>query len=52
MLYFDRIDLYEGADVNKINSSKEYDICYYWYFLNYILFFLKKDFNTIMFLPF
>ena len=29
MLYFNRID------VNKTSVSKEYDICHYWYFLNY-----------------
>ena len=35
MLYFDRIDVSEGIDVNKISASKECDICHYWYFLNY-----------------
>ena len=35
MLYFDRIDVSEGIDVNKTNASKECDICHYWYFLNY-----------------
>ena len=34
MLYFDRIDVSEGIDVNKTSASKEYDICDYWYFLN------------------
>ena len=34
MLYFDRIDVSGGADVNKTNESKECDICHYWYFLN------------------
>ena len=34
MLYFDRIDVYEGFHVNKTSESKECDICYYWYFLN------------------
>ena len=24
----------EVIDVNKTSESKEYDICYYWYFLN------------------
>ena len=36
MLYFDRIDVSEDIDVNKASASKECDICYYWYFLNYI----------------
>ena len=35
MLYFDRIDISEGIDVNKTSASKECDICHYWYFLNY-----------------
>ena len=35
MLYFDRIEVSEGIDVNKTSSSKECDICHYWYFLNY-----------------
>ena len=35
MLYYDRIDVSEGIDVNKTNASKECDICHYWYFLNY-----------------
>ena len=35
MIYFDRIDICEGTDVNKTSASKECDICYYWYFLNY-----------------
>ena len=34
MLYFDRIDVFEGIDVNKTSASKEYDICHYWYFSN------------------
>ena len=35
MLYYDRIDVFEGIDVNKTSSSKECEICHYWYFLNY-----------------
>ena len=35
MLYFDRIDVSEGIDVNKTSASKECDICHYCYFLNY-----------------
>ena len=34
MLYYDRIDVSEGIDVNKTSELKEYDICHYWYFLN------------------
>ena len=32
MLEYDRIDTSEGADVNKSCTSKECDICHYWYF--------------------
>ena len=35
MLYYDRIDISEGIDVNKTSASKECDICLSWYFLNY-----------------
>ena len=35
MLYFDRIDVSEGIDVNKTSASKECDICHYWNFLNF-----------------
>ena len=35
MLYYDRIDVSEGIDVNKTSALKECDICHYWYFLNY-----------------
>ena len=34
MLFFDRIDVSEGFDVNKTSASKECDICHYWYFLD------------------
>ena len=34
MLYYDRVDVSEGIDVNKTSVSKEYNICHYWYFLN------------------
>ena len=34
MLYYDRIDVYEGIDINKTSASQECDICHYWYFLN------------------
>ena len=30
MLEYDSIDFSEGIDVNKINASKECDICHYW----------------------
>ena len=35
MLYFDRIDVSEGLDINKTSASRECNICHYWYFLNF-----------------
>ena len=35
MLYYGRIDIFEGIDVDKTSASKEFDVCHYWYFLNY-----------------
>ena len=35
MLYFNKIDVSERMDVYKTSASKECDICYYWYFLNF-----------------
>ena len=29
MLYFDKIDVSEGTDVNKTSASKECKICHY-----------------------
>ena len=45
MLYFDRIDVSEGIDVNKASASKQYDICHYWYFLNYSFKFQPNVYN-------
>ena len=35
MLYYDRVDISGGIIVNKASVSKVFDICHYWYFLNY-----------------
>ena len=32
MLYYDRINVSEGIDVNITSESKECDICHYWHF--------------------
>ena len=32
MLKYYITDISEGIDVNKTNTSKEFDICHYWYF--------------------
>ena len=34
MLEYDRIDIPERIDINKINAPKEYDIHHYWHFLH------------------
>ena len=34
MLEYDRTDISEGIDINKINKSKECILCHYWYFLD------------------
>ena len=34
MLYYDRIDVSEGIDVNKTGASKDCIICHCWYFLD------------------
>ena len=35
MIYYDRIDVSEGIDVNKTSASKECDVSSYWYSLTY-----------------
>ena len=32
MLEYDRIDILEAIDFNKTSTSKERDICHFWYF--------------------
>ena len=34
ILYYNRIGISLGIDTNKISTSKDCDICQYWYFLN------------------
>ena len=34
MLYYDRIDVSEGININKTSALKKCDICHYWYFLD------------------
>ena len=31
MLYFNKISVSEGINVNKKSESKESDVCHYWY---------------------
>ena len=35
MIYYDRIDVSEGIDVNKTSASKECDICHYFLTFNF-----------------
>ena len=35
MIYYDRINISLGINVNKASASKECDVCHYWYFSNY-----------------
>ena len=32
MLYYDRVDVSKGTDLAETNNSKEYMICYCWFF--------------------
>ena len=32
MLQYRKIDVSEGIDVNKTSSSKECELCHYWFF--------------------
>ena len=36
MLYYDKIDVSEGIDVNKTSASKGCDICHYLYIMSAI----------------
>ena len=35
MLYYVKIYVSEGIDINKTSALKECDVCHYWYFLNH-----------------
>ena len=32
MLQYEKIDVSEGIDVNKTSSSRECELCHYWFF--------------------
>ena len=34
MLYYHRIDIFDGINVNKRSKARECNICDYWYFIN------------------
>ena len=44
-LYYDRIEVSEGIDVNETSASRECHICHYWYFLNYSFIFQSNVCN-------
>ena len=46
MLYYDTIGISEGIDVNKTSTSKEFDVCHYWHFLNYSFKFQPNVWNN------
>ena len=48
MLYYDRIDVFEGIDVNKTSASKACDVCQYWYFLNFTFSFNQMSATDVM----
>ena len=49
MLYYDRIDVSEGIDVNKTSASKKCDICHYWYFLKVLSFNQMSPMDAIIY---
>ena len=49
MIYYDRIYVTEGMDVNKTSASKECDFCHYCYFLNCSLSFNQLSANVMIY---
>ena len=47
ILYYDRIEIAEGIDINKKNASKECIICHYRYFLGKRFKFQPTNLNSI-----
>ena len=45
MIYYDRIDVSEGVDDNKISASKEFVVCHYWCLLNHSFKFQSNVWN-------
>ena len=45
MLQYEKIDISEGIDIDKTNTSKEYMLCHYWYFQNVGFKFERHLFN-------
>ena len=51
VLYFNRIDVSEGINVNVTSASKEYIICQYWYFLDKEFKFRSGVYNNDVYEP-
>ena len=45
MLQYQKVDTSEGIDVNKTSSSKECELCHYWFFKNIGFNFQEYDCN-------
>ena len=50
ILYYDRIEVSEGININNLSASKECIICHYWYFLDKRFKFQPMNLNNITFL--
>ena len=50
ILYYDRIEVSEGININNSSASKECIICHYWYFLDKRFKFQPMNLNNITFL--
>ena len=48
MTNYDSIDVSEGIDVNKTNTSQKCIICYYWLLLNEVFNFNNLFVKTVM----
>ena len=48
MLYYDRIEVSKGIDINKTRASSECDIYHYWYFLDKGLTFNRMSVMVVM----
>ena len=48
MLYYVRVDISAGIDVNEISASKECDICCCWYFLDKKFKFQRNAWNDLL----
>ena len=45
MLWYQKTDVSEGIDINKTSASKEYELCYYWFFKDVVFKFEERVCN-------